>query len=200
MSTLFLESTSLSGGLLDSRQATHQSQKTAVIDQYGRSHPTPGAMPLYPLSFCSSGIRRFCWRVWPQVSQEASIKVSPGAITWRCDEAGGRASEIPLWHGWWLEASVSHHVDLCVLRCPHDMTASSAQSQWSRSKQARGKPRSLLWPSLRADKASFLPGPLVTWNNPEMIRKQLHESMNAGGRAPRGPSWRQASTQPDELT
>lgn len=33
-----------------------------------------------------------------------------------------------------------------------------------------------------------------------MIRKQLHESMSAGGRAPWGPSWRQASTQPDELT
>ena len=30
--TVFLESTSLSGGLLDSQQATHQSQNTAVID------------------------------------------------------------------------------------------------------------------------------------------------------------------------
>lgn len=162
MSTLFLESTSLSGGLLDGWQTTYQSQNTAVIDQYGHSHPIPMAMPLYPLSFWGSGIWRFCWRVWPRVSQEASIKVSPGAVIWRCDEAGGRASEIPLWHGWWLEASVSHHMDLCMLRCPHDMTASFPQSQWSKSKQARGKPRSRLWPSLRADKASFLPGPLVT--------------------------------------
>lgn len=89
------------------------------IHHYVASYPTTywfKSANIYLLSFGGSAIQRcFCWVGLSQcLSWHFSQGVSWGWVTWRLEEVGGTASKLIQWQSCWLEASVSHHVDLSI--------------------------------------------------------------------------------------